>query len=195
MSDLPAAPPSPPPYPPPYPPPRSKGPRILGIVSIVLGAFLGLRSLVGVLAGQALGMSMLRLPMVARVYGPGTIERYMERIGPATRLQAAIFLVMSIALLLVGLGQLRYRAWARRWSVGWGIAALVALVPVAVIMVTVLGPAQAELMRSVAHRMAGPDMSAMGVMSTVMALFFYAPYPIILIVAFRRPAIAAVMTE
>jgi hypothetical protein len=193
MSYPPAGPPAPPPVA--VPPPRSKAPRTLGIVSLVLGALVSLQSLVGALAGQALGMSMLRMPMIERVYGPGTIERYMERIGPATRLQSAIFLVLSLGLLLVGLGQLGYRAWARRWSVVWGVGALVALIPVAVIMVTVLGPAQAELMRSVAHRMGGPDMSAMGVMSTVMSLFFYAPYPIILIVVFRRPGIAAVMTE
>jgi hypothetical protein len=193
---LPASPPPPPPRPP------VKTPRTFGILSLVFGGILTLQSLTGLVAGQA----MMSAPGLGRtmdqVYGPGVIERYMERIRPATRAQSSLFLVMSLALVGIGIGQLGYRRWARRASIAWGIAGLVALVPLLYVYLTIMGPAQAELMTAISSRQVAqmqPLFSqigrAMSGMTAVMTLVYYAPYPTILIFVFRRPRVVEAMTR
>ena len=47
---------------------------------------------------------------------------------------SAILSVMSALLIALGIGQLRYRAWAAVWSVRWGVVALGAVVVMAILM-------------------------------------------------------------
>jgi hypothetical protein len=101
---------------------------------------------------------------------------------------------MSIWLIILGVGQRRYRVWAAGQSVGWGVIALVILIGVVVVHLTVIGPAAGRMIAAITRHSDVP--SSLGSFMTLAGLggvIFYAPYPIILIVALRKPAIAGAM--
>ena len=65
--------------------------------------------------------------------------------------------VMSALLLAIGIGQLRYRAWAQRWSVYWGVAGLVCVALMVAISMLVISPAYAEMFDSLSRLKPGGD--------------------------------------
>jgi hypothetical protein len=132
--------------------------------------------------------------------------------GPMTKvyggigLQSLILFVMSAALLVIGIGQLRYRAWACRWSVYWGGAGLVCVALMVAISLLVISPAYGEMFESMARLKqsageGGADVgAAMGGMSAVfggtfaiLCVIFYAPYPALMLLFFTRERVRASM--
>jgi hypothetical protein len=72
-------------------------------------------------------------------------------------------------------------------SVIWGITALAFLVVNLFVQLTVIMPALERFIDAISHGNMTNPMGGIMKISAVVGLAFYAPYPIILIVAFRRP--------
>jgi len=112
-----------------------------------------------------------------------------------------ILTVMSGVLLAVGIGQLRYRRWARAATVWWAQAALLAIVGMIAISLMVIGPGYRDLFAATARGAAegapAPDMGAFasifGGSFSVLFVFFYAPYPILLLAFFTRERVREAM--
>src|SRR5436190_13154175 len=181
------------PYANPYPQMPPSGPRTLGTLSIVFGAIVVAFSFFGVIGGGT-GLSGMMLRGLPHSTGPSAMKDYLDAIQLPQVTTALVFLVMSIWLIVLGVGQRRYRAWAGRQSVLWGVIGLIALVGVFVMHLLVIAPATERMMAEIAHQTgkSNPIGSMAGVFA-ILGIAFYVPYPIILIVAFRKPAIAAAM--
>jgi hypothetical protein len=160
------------PAPPPSPAVRSVVPRVLGILSIVFSG-LFLISIPGTAALQ----SLMQPP--AKKVSPVLDEppRNSESPPPPASAESPVGVVIclilallggSIGLLVLGIGQVRYRRWAARGTVVWSIVAPGLLVA-AMVLAIVDSPA------------AGLSLLPI----TVMLL----PYPILLLVFFTRPRV------
>ncbi|HEX7842887.1 MAG TPA: hypothetical protein VF469_35680 [Kofleriaceae bacterium] len=185
------------PYAYPYPPVPPSGPRTLGTLSIIFGAVVAAFSFFGAVGGA--GMAGMMTNMMKGLPGnadfSGAMADYLHAIRTPSLIQGLVFVGMSIWLIVLGVGQRRYRAWAARQSMLWGVAALVILVGVTVMYLTVIGPAAERMMEAIARHSNAPSpfgsfMSFAGLGGVIV----YAPYPIILIVTFRKPAIVSAMT-
>jgi len=198
--------------PPAIPTPTSGAPKVFGILSIIFGSFLllsGLLTSIFIIVGPALGALGGVIPEDApnREMGLELIS-VVGTVYTAYGIQGLILAVMSGMLLAIGIGQIRYRRWAVQASVYWGIAGLVAVVGMVVMFWLVLGPAfervfqvaaeaEAET-RAQAEALAGFGRffsTVIGGSSGIGALIFYSPYPILLIVFFRKPKVRAAMSR
>src|SRR5215471_11377561 len=100
----------------PRPPQPSGIPKTLGILSIVFGGLTSLGSLFGIAGGAAL-RSLPALPMPpAPANGPPfpteLIQASLEasrRLVPYQQTEAGVMLLMSLVLLFIGIGLLKYR--------------------------------------------------------------------------------------
>lgn len=165
---------------------KPSSPRVLGILSIVFGAIVIAFSLFGLVSNASgLGVGALRGHEAA-------LAHYMERLQPMATIMGVLMLAMSGALLWIGIGQRAYRRWARSASLVWGAVALVVLAAQFYWQITAAGPALTEFMTDLglSTRVVG---SGLGQSMGFVTLFFYLPYPIILLVFFRRPSIVAAM--
>jgi hypothetical protein len=172
-------------------PQRPGGPKVLGVLSIIFGSLITLSSLVGILFADAFRPK--------GIFVGEHVERAFADFYAATHtvsmLQGAVFLILSIALIVIGTGQLGYKAWARRASVTWSVIAFVVLAGAFFVYLLVTGPATARMMDTMRQDMGGvPNMGGfIGGAASVLMLVFYAPYPIILLVSATRPATIAAM--
>ncbi|MCA9668364.1 MAG: hypothetical protein KC503_22390 [Myxococcales bacterium] len=193
---------------------RTSGPKVIGILSIVfasltlLGGLFG--SCMGALGGSMTsGMGSLAAKLDRRGADSAAGRRaraMMKHVGSlykAIAVQSIIFAAMSGWLLAVGVGQLRYRRWAQKWSVMWSGAALVVLVGVMMISFFWIGPTYKAMFDDIARHAPSGAMPAQasswisslaGGASVVMTLIFYAPYPIIMLVYFTRDRVKEMMT-
>ncbi|HUJ59857.1 MAG TPA: hypothetical protein VLX92_15240 [Kofleriaceae bacterium] len=172
-----------------YPPPRSPAPRTLGTLSIIFGSVVSLLSLVGLVVGRQLA------GFTVRASQQEAFERYLREVHGASRLLSALMLMMSIALIYIGLQQRAYKRAAVRASITWGIVALAVLVVQIFVQLTVIGPALDRFVDAISQ---GPQIVPMsGIMkfSSLFGVAFYAPYPIILIATFRKPKFVAIMDQ
>ena len=172
----------------------TRAPRTFGILSIIFSSIVLFSSLFGVVG--------LMVPMLLRHAPPGNetdraalemISRMYVMMGAVS----AILLVMSATLLALGIGQLRYRAWAAVWTVRWGIVALGTVVIMAILVSQMFS---GGFMDAIAQK--NPDAAVgarqvghmFGAVYAGMMVFFYSPYPILLIAFFTRPRVRAAMT-
>jgi hypothetical protein len=163
---------------------------VLGTLSIVFGAVTAAFSLFGVIGGSA-GMAGMMNPGHA---DQTVIQDYLHAIRTPSLIQSLVFVVMSVWLLCLGLGQRRYRAWAARQSVIWGVVGLLVLVGAVVIHFVVTGPAAERMMNEVMRHSGLPNgFGAIMRWAGISGLVFYVPYPIVLLVTFRKPAIIGAM--
>ena len=131
----------------------------------------------------------------------------MAKVYQGIGLLSLIMFVMSALLLAIGIGQLRYRAWAQRWSVYWGVAGLVCVALMVAISMLIVSPAYAEMFDSLSRlKTKGDGQAAMaGAMSgfggifggtfAIMTVVFYAPYPALMLLFFTRDHVRASMTR
>jgi hypothetical protein len=181
----------PPAYSPPYPPRPPTAPQTLGTLSIVFGAVVAGFSLFGLL-----GVSQSLATMTNPKANADIIREYLDAIRTPTMIQSFVFVAMSSWLLVLGVGQRRYRQWAARQSVLWAAIALVVLVGVVLMNVFVLGPAGQRMMEATMRQSHLPQ--ALGAMTRwlgILGIAFYVPWPIILLVTFRQPKIISAMSQ
>jgi hypothetical protein len=165
---------------------RSTAPRTLGTLSIVFGAIVTCFSTFNLVFGKALaGMQ----PSGQREM----MERFSAEVHGWSMAVSAVMTAMSLALLFIGIRQRAYKRSAVRASVVWGVVALLLLVGQVFVQLGVMLPAMERLMDSLPHG----DLPMGGIMkvSALLGLAFYVPYPIVMIVCFRKPTIVAVMDQ
>lgn len=185
-------------YPPSYPgggPPAAypgppaeppKGPKVFGILSIVFGALTALFQLFGVIVSKA--------PLGDQ--GSAVAERFLEETATASLISGLLMLMMAVALIVIGAGQLSYKKWAAQASVIWGVVALLVVVVQAYLVFAVTGPATEALFRDmVATDPSLPDLGGVTQVAAKAALLLYLPYPILMIVYFRRAQVVQAMTR
>jgi hypothetical protein len=103
-----------------------------------------------------------------------------QREAPETPAGVAICLVLglvggNIALLILGIGQVRYRRWAARGTVIWSIVA------------------PGLLVAAMVWNIAGPASTLAEGLALLPAIIMLLPYPILLLVFFTRPRVLASM--
>jgi len=167
---------------------RSTAPRTLGVLSIVFGSIVSVLSLVNILVGKSLGLSMQPSHHQREV-----MEQFSAEVHGWSVAIGLVMLAMSVALVVIGTRQRAYKRSAVRASVIWGVLALAVLVFQVFVQLGVMLPAMERMIDSLPHNdlPMGPIMKV----SALFGLAFYAPYPIVMIMCFRKPSIVAVMDQ
>jgi hypothetical protein len=202
---------SPPPPPADSDRPPSQAPLVFGVLSIIFASLMGLGSLFGSCGACSMGGLDAQVEgLTSRQAGPqvDAIKAYMHQMRLAAvvgSLESLVFLAMSGFLLALGIGQVGYRRWAARHTPLWAFVALVVLGLMCLVSVFVLGPIYRNAVTSMGRQLGpGVDMlpAAAGWTSTVFAgtsiammVFLFAPYPVLLLAFFSRPAVRAAMTR
>ncbi|MBW2736336.1 MAG: hypothetical protein JRH20_28445 [Deltaproteobacteria bacterium] len=191
----------------PVPGPPTSVPKVFGILSIIFASLLLIFGLLSGCVGMAFdSITNLGSNLPQGGQGAANAKLMMKHLGQIyfyMGIQGFAFAAMSAVLLAIGIGQLRYRRWARPWTVNWSIAAIVMLLAMVVFSFAVIGPAYQTMFESIANAgpsgampsaMMGSKVSNMvGGTSGVMMLVLYVPYPILQLIYFTRPRVAAVM--
>ncbi|MDB4965815.1 MAG: hypothetical protein JWN44_1504 [Myxococcales bacterium] len=173
----------------------TRAPRTLGILSIIFASI--------VLFGSLFGVLGLLVPLMLRHAPPGRAAdrqalEMLSHMYLVMGAMSAILLVMSSTLLALGIGQLRYRAWAAVWTVRWSVVALGCVVVMAILMSRMFssGTFFSALAQTNPEAAAGAKQvgTLFGAVYAGMMVFFYSPYPILLIAFFTRPRVRAAMS-
>lgn len=158
------------------------------MLSIVFGALVAVFSLVGILGNRGGGFRPDGIS--SRAW-----ERYLDQIGTVSIALSALMLAMSIALIVIGTGQRRYKRWATKATMMWSAAALLFLVVQLIVNLTVMGPAMERVFADLGNSMVRDTALRFVKIGMFMSLVMYAPYPIVMLVAFRKPATVAAMDQ
>jgi hypothetical protein len=189
----------------PLPPAQPSGaPKIFGILSIVFASIMLLYSLMKMLAGGMVGaMGSIRPPNDDPQFaGMQDFFEHMARVYRALAWEGTMVAVLSALLIAIGIGQVRYREWAQRWTIYWSGAAIVAVVGMVMISMLVIGPAYSQMIDGMARL--GPAKetamfsgfgSMFGKTSAIATVIFYTPYPVLLLIFFSRPNVRAAMNR
>ena len=199
---------------PPGPPEQlARAPKVFGVLSIVFASIVMLVGLLGLLAGAAASVMGSAGELTAGAEGGNDdLQKAKLFMGPMVDVyrgisyQSIILTLMSIVLLVIGIGQVRYRKWARSWSVYWGGAALACVAAMIAISMLIITPAYSEMFAGLARMapnqrgvasasMGNGFMGMMGGSLAVFTVIFYAPYPLLLLFFFSRDNVRAAMTR
>jgi len=186
---------------------RSAAPKVFGVLSIIFASIELLLSTFGLLASAATGAaeSLGNLsPDADKAAELSAVMHPMAMIYRGFGIQSLILFVMSALLLAIGIGQLRYRAWAQRWSVYWAGAGLLCVGALVAISMLIISPAYAELFESATrlNKEGGEALAGMSGISTwlggtfaVICVILYTPYPAMMLLFFTREHVRASMTD
>jgi hypothetical protein len=183
--------------------PHSSAPKVLGVLSIIFASL--------TLAFTALGgltSSAMRGSTGAMSTAPAAqaMAHYQEAIRVPSYVNMAVLIVLSLALLMVGAGQVGYRRWAASFSVLWGALALVALGGMIAMNVVWMAPAKDAFMAEMARAASAVGGREAAIQSLVfssmggswivyLSLIPYAPYPLLLLLYFTRAKVRQSMTR
>lgn len=186
----------------------SSAPKVFGILSIIFASIVLLFGLIQSCSGLAAPV-MTKVGQIAPAGDSKARElqsmmSLMATVYTAIGIQGLALTIMSALLLAIGVGQLRYREWAGRWSVYWAGLALVVLAGMVALSFLLIGPAYQKMFETAARAApSGALPSSMG--SSLgslfggtfggMMIFFYAPYPILMLIFFTRDRVRATMTS
>jgi len=170
------------------PPPRSTTPKTLGTLSMVFGGIVAFLNLINLAIGKQLGGFSQVNADQKEAY-----DHFLSEVHGTTMALASMMLVMSIALFVIGTGQRGYKKWAAPASVVWGVLALVCLLVNLIVQLTVVMPALDRFIETISHGNMPLPIGTIMKVSAVFGLAFYAPYPIVMIVSFRKPDVLAAM--
>jgi len=175
-----------------------KTPVVLGTLSIIFGSLTGAWSLFTPMVG----------PLMQKMFAftrnlPGHDARFdasheasLAVLGAQQGYMltsAVIYVLMSAALVVIGVGLHRRRAWARRAGVGWGLLALAILVGFGIYSFGWMQPHSAELQHAAYAARGLPDPPRVaGAQGTAFVLseMLYAVYPIVLLALLGRRSAA-----
>jgi hypothetical protein len=189
---------------------RSEAPKVFGVLSIIFASIVLLCSSMGLLASAASkavqNMGSLASPDPEKAAEVSAMMHPLAKVYQGIGLQSLILFVMSGLLLAIGIGQVRYRRWARRWSVYWGAAGLVCVALMVAISLLIISPAYGAFFDSLSRMDPGeghaPMPPSMGAMSSffggtfaVLSVILYTPYPALLLLFFTREHVRASMTR
>jgi len=185
---------------------RSAAPKVFGVLSIIFASIQLLFSTGGLLFSATAGAAGSAGSLAAEGEKGAELNamvRPMAKILEGIGFQSLILFVMSALLLAIGIGQLRYRGWARRWSVYWAGTALACVGALAAISLLIISPGYAELFASAASLGKGaPDIGSMGSFNAwfggtfaVMCVVIYTPFPGLMLLFFTREHVRASMTD
>jgi hypothetical protein len=175
----------------PQAPMKSTTPKTLGTLSMVFGGIVAAMNLIGLAAGKQLGSMMQVRPGQEEAF-----QRYLSEVHGASMALGVVMFLMSAVLFVIGTGQRSYKRWAVKASIVWGILALVVLFADLIVQFTVMMPALDRFIEAISHGngVAAPVSGIMKI-SAILGLAFYAPFPIILIAAFRKPVNVQAMDQ
>jgi hypothetical protein len=190
---------------------RSGAPKVFGVLSIIFASLMLFFSAMGLLVTAATSslenLGSVSSPDPEKAEQLNTMMRPLAKVYRGVGLQSLILFVMSALLLAIGIGQLRFRAWACRWSVYWGVAGLVCVALLVVISLLIISPAYGEVFESAARLKPRTDGQpalppTMGGLSAVfggtfavLSVIVYAPYPALMLLFFTRDRVRASMTS
>jgi hypothetical protein len=187
---------------------RSGAPKVFGVLSIIFASIVLLFSSVGMLATLATSAASSMGKMVSDPDKAAEVTEMMQpmaKVYQGIGVQSVLLFVMSALLLAIGIGQLRYRAWAQRWSVYWGAAGLVCVGLMVAISLLIVAPAYAQFFESLSHMKPeggqasvpsmGPMAGMFGGTFAAMSVIVYGPYPALMLLFFTRDRVRASMTR
>ena len=121
-------------------------PKTMGILSIVFAALVALSNLFNLAGGAAVrGMFLPRMPQGQQL--PPHFLEVTQRIVPFQQTEQGVMLIMSLALLIIGIGLVRFRDAARKAAVVWSILAFPVLGFRAWMAETRIWPLEQQLLR------------------------------------------------
>lgn len=195
-------------------------PKTFGVISIVVASLTLLTSLFTSCAGLAAGYSTEFEKQLSKD-GLRRVRAVPEHSAQATKVKKGVqqmtvlmrvmgyhglvFAIMSIFLLIIGIGQVRYKGWARRWSVAWSLIALSILVGSTLVCVFIVGPAYHGFMGLVSitggqspmeqafMAASTPTDKYLGLTMALAVITLYAPYPVLQWIFFSQPKVKVAM--
>ncbi len=189
-------------------PELSRAPKVLGVLSHLFARLTILTGGLSCGTGAAFSSTARLSTLMNQGINRGRFsESYLNAIAGLYKMVAvhgAFMFLMSIMLLVIGIGQLRYKRWARRWTLGWSWAGLVLLVGYTVYATFFTGTSMTTLTDEVYGKNMSQAMYApLGGMAGKMmggslgfsSLIFYAPYPIALLIFFSGKKLKAAMNR
>jgi hypothetical protein len=129
---------------------------------------------------------------------PGDLfDQQMDRLGEAIELELGLIrtsavglMLMSFALIVLAVGQRRYRRWARLGSVVWGALGLLLLATAITYNYAVVQPAWEAILDGALT--GGAEESSPG-WSGVLKYVLFIPYPIVMILVFASSRVGRAM--
>jgi hypothetical protein len=183
-----------------------KTPTTLGVLSMVFGSLCLLYSLVG-LAFATLGASFMSSlaaqakTMPARAGQPdpslmfNRLQELTKELAPYNDALLLGKIVFSAALIVIGYGLYKRRRWGRSGALAWSGLGLLYLAAEAIVRTGFIQPRVEAVMKEMmanAPNLGGAGMMpAIGATTTVLAVLFYAPYPLVLLALCGRRSAAA----
>jgi hypothetical protein len=127
----------------------SSAPKVFGILSIIFASIVLLFGLIQSCSGLAAPV-MSKVGQLApegdsKARELQSMMSLMATVYTAIGIQGLALTIMSALLLAIGVGQLRYREWAGRWSVYWAGLALVVLAGMVALSFLLIGPAYQKM--------------------------------------------------
>lgn len=164
----------------------SKRATVLGVLSIVFGLLTVSYTLLNLLVFQSFMRSLTAFGPTDAQQVPflAAANELVDAQRPLMVAMGVPFVVMSIALTVVGVGLYRRRAWGRAGAVAWAWLALLVLVGIIVANVVWLHPEMTRLSAEIyaKHHVQAPVSSeATQLLGTVGTFCFYAPFPLVLL--------------
>jgi hypothetical protein len=165
-------------------------PKVLGILSIVFGGIVILMTLVGLtMSGVGAFEQLPGVDMAAA-------QIYIDALEPWATILMMSMIAMSGALVAIGIGQLKYQRWARTAAIGWSLLGFVIIIGLLLQHYLVTVPALEVFLGSLGG---GNEVTSMmrGLTgaSGIVSVILYAPYPIIMLVLMRKPAVIESMVH
>lgn len=186
-----------------------KTPVTLGVLAMVFGGLVALYSGVNLVFQHFSGSFMSGMSRFAAnaPRKPGQpdpsvlfhkLSEAMKAVAPYTTALVAGKVLFSIALIFIGWGLYKRLRWSRGGAIGWSALALVYLVAEMIVTIGVVQPrvnaAMQEVFRGMPNDPGAAMMQAMrgsqGILTVVLNLVLYAPFPLVLLILCGRRSAA-----
>jgi hypothetical protein len=184
----------------------SKAPKVLGTLSIIFGSLIAAWSPFSLVMGTVMkGMTSMveALPRQPGMRDPavdfGAAQAMLDSQQGYLRVTVTVMTLMSVALIVVGVGLIRRRAWARKAALGWSVLGLVILLGQSIAFFAWLQPLSEHVRQAFydAHNAAPPPGVSAAATGTgaVFSWLIYASFPIVMLALLGRRRAAADFTS